>query len=53
MELHQGSVMSFFFKQLWWILSLFVKRGCAELRCADNLVLMSETIEGLKNMFIK
>ena len=53
MELHQGSVMSSFLQAVVVDIVIILKRGCAELRCADNLVLMSETIEGLKNMFIK
>ena len=36
------------------VITVFVREGAlSELLCADDLVLMSETIEGLRNKFLK
>ena len=36
------------------VVTEFAREGAlGELLCADNLVLMSETIEGLRNKFLK
>ena len=52
--MHQWSVLSPFLLQLWWMFSLNGhERVLSELLYADDLVLMSETIEGLRNKFIK
>ena len=43
-----------FFLQWWWILSQNLPEGAlSELMYTDDLVLTSETIDGLKNKFLK
>ena len=52
---HQGSVLSpFLFAVVVDVLTDFSREGAlSELLYADDLVLMSETIEGLRNRFLK
>ena len=52
--MHQGSVLSPFFSVVVDVGTEFA-RGCAlsELLYDDDLVRMSETIEGLRNKFVK
>ena len=53
--MHQGSVLSpFLFAVVVDVVTKFDRRGTLnELLYADNLVMMSETIEGLRNTFTK
>ena len=53
--MHQGSVLSpFLFAVFVDVVTEFARRGAlSELLYADDLVLMSETIEGLTNRFLK
>ena len=53
--MHQGSVLSPFpFAVVVDIITEFASEGApSELQYADDLVLMSETIEGLRDMFLK
>ena len=55
MGMHHGSVLSpFLFAVVVDVVTEFVREGAlSELLYADDLVLMSETIEGLKNKFLK
>ena len=55
MRMHQGSVLSpFLFALVVDVVTEFAREGVfSELLYADDLVLMSETIEGLRNKFIK
>ena len=54
-EIHQGSVLShFLFVVMVDVVTEFAREGAlSELLYADDLVLMSEKIEGLRNRFIK
>ena len=54
-EMYQGSVLSpFIFAVVVDIVTEFASEGTlSELLCADGIVLMSETIEGLRNKFLK
>ena len=53
--MHRGSVLSpFLFAVVVYIITEFTREGAlSELLYADDLVMMSETIEGLRNKFIK
>ena len=53
--MHQGSVLSpFLFALVGDVVTEFAREGeLSELLFADDLVLMSETIEGLRNKLIK
>ena len=52
-EMYQGSVLSPFFAMVVDAVTEFVRENAlSELLCADDLVLMSETIEGLSNKFL-
>ena len=53
--MHQGSVLSpFLFAMLVDVVTEFTREGAlSELLYADDLFLMSETTEGLRNKFIK
>ena len=53
-RMHQGSVLSHFFSVVVNVVTEFA-RGCAlsVLLYADDLILMSETIDGLLNRFLK
>ena len=53
--MHQGSVLSpFLFAVVLDIFIEFVREGAlSELLYADDLVLMSETIQGLRDKFLK
>ena len=55
MGMHQGFVLSpFLFAVAVDVVTKFARQGAlCELLCADDIVLMSETIEGLRNKFIK
>ena len=55
MGMHQGSVLSpFFFAVMVDVVTELARKGVLqELLCADDLAVMSETIEGLRNKFIK
>ena len=52
--MHQGSMLShFLFAVVVDVVTEFAREGVlSELQYADNLVLMSETIEGLRNKLI-
>ena len=54
-EMHQGSVLSpFLFAVVVDVVTEFAREGAlSEWLYADDLVLMSETIEGLRNKFLK
>ena len=54
MGMHQGSVLSpFLFAVVVDVVTEFAREGALyELLYADDLVLMSETIEGLRNKFL-
>ena len=54
-EMHQGSVLSpFLFAVMVDVVTEFTREGAlSELLYVDDLVLMSETIEGLRNKIIK
>ena len=53
--MHQGSVLSpFLFAVVVDVVTEFASEGAlSELLCADDLVLMRQTNEGLRNKFIK
>ena len=52
MEMHQGSVLSpFLFAVVEDVVTEFASK-CTELLYANDYVLMSETIEGLRNKFL-
>ena len=53
--MHQGSVLSpFLFAVVVDVVTEFARDGVlSELLYADDLVLMSETIEGLRNKFLR
>ena len=53
--MYQGSVLSpFLFAEVVDVVTEFSREGAlSELLYADDLVLMSETIEGLRNKFLK
>ena len=53
--MHQGSVLSpFLFAVVVDVVTVFAREGAlCELPYADDFVLMSETIEGLRNRFLK
>ena len=53
--MHQGSVLSpFLHAVVVNVVTEFAREGALiELLCDDDLVLMSETIEGLRNTFLK
>ena len=55
MGMHQGSVLSpFLFAVVVDVVTEFATEGAlSELLYADDLILMSETIEGHRNKFIK
>ena len=55
MGMHQGSVQSpFLFVVVVDVVTEFAREGAlSELLYSDDLVLMSETIEGLRNKFMK
>ena len=55
MGLHQGSVLSPFLLALVVdLVTKFVRKGVlSELLCANDLVRMSETIDGLRDKFLK
>ena len=55
MGMHQGSVLSpFIFAVVVDVVTEFDREGAiSELLFADDLVLMSETIDGLGNKFLK
>ena len=55
MRMHQGSVLSpFLFAVVVDVVTEFVRQGAlSELLYTDDLVLISETIEGLRSKFIK
>ena len=54
MEMHQGSVLShFLFAVVVDVTESAREDALSELLYADDIVLMSETIEGLRNKFIK
>ena len=54
-RMHQGSVLSpFFFAMMVYLITEFTREGAlSELLYADDLVLMNETIEGLRNKLLK
>ena len=54
-EMHQGSVLSpFLFAVVVDVVTEFASEGAlSELLYADDLVLISETIEGLRNKFLE
>ena len=52
--MQNGSVLSPFFAVVVDVVTEFAREGAlSELLYADDLVLMSETIEGLRNKFLK
>ena len=52
--MHQGSVLSPFYAVVEDVVTEFAREGAlSELLCADDLVLVSEPIEGLRNEFLK
>ena len=55
MEVHQGFVLSpFLFAVVVDVVTEFAREGAlSELLYADGLVLMSKTIKGLRNKFLK
>ena len=51
--MHQGSVFSHFFAVVVDVVTEFTREGAlSELLYADDLVLMSETIEGFRNKIL-
>ena len=53
-RMYQGSVLSPFFALVVNVVTELARDfALSELLYADDLVLMSETIEGLRNMFLK
>ena len=49
-----NALFKYIYLQWWWMLSLELSEGgLSELLYVDILVLMSETIEGLRNKFLE
>ena len=51
--MHQGTVLLPFFAVVVDVVTEFVRSVLSELLYADDLLLMSETIEGLRNKFLE